>query len=628
MKQSSFKIGIIILNISIILFFIYLARHQKEGYLDLRREDGRLFTESLKHNFENFLIAKEKTQGIFADKLVVAAKSIIYNRDTSSITQSELSELSNRLGIFRMLIIREGGTVQIATRGGVGKNLLKEFKDVIEGKEKIKVGGLHQSLRSSGYRFVVGHHLPQGGALILIDEGDEIQDFFETISYENVLEHLGKNRGLEYISYKKGAAETGSILSFPPNFYLDTLSSEEEWSVLDSQNTSPSPIFMRFSKYKNRDILEFKTPITHGDQILGNLRVGLSLAYIERLQSNLFIYLAIGILLMLMLNGLFLFSARLLNRIGQEGNQFRWVLEGLKDGILIEQPGKPLLKNPAFEQILPGKESEHTDIWPMGLSHQHIKDRDFLVLRSKMDQTMLTLIRDTTLQDIAEQSRRREEKLFSMGQLTSSFAHEIRNPLNTISMTLQQVDTSPLNPNEKDYLKIVSQEIIRLNQTVQQFLQLSRQPELKCEFVDIKPFLRDLAVFYAPRFQESSAQLDLNLNENLPSPNLDRDQVRGVLVNLIENSLQADATQVILKTELDEGFLVISVTDNGIGMDDQTSKKAFDLYFTTRQEGSGLGLPYVQRIVSAHNGLLRLHSKKASGTEIELYFPVEVNDET
>jgi signal transduction histidine kinase len=221
----------------------------------------------------------------------------------------------------------------------------------------------------------------------------------------------------------------------------------------------------------------------------------------------------------------------------------------------------------------------------------------------------------------------RQEHLSALGNLAATVAHEIRNPLNAISMGLQRLKAE-FRPtqDQEDYSRFVELmrgEVERLNGIVEQFLSLARPLDLKPEAVQVDGLLRELALL--TESDAKSARVRTNvLAANLPPLRADRNYLKQVLLNLILNAIQAmpDGGTLTLEAKTARGNLLLTVADTGAGIAPDLLPRIFDPYFTTKPNGSGLGLSVARRIVEAHGGELTAASEPGRGSRFQMTLPL------
>ncbi len=230
------------------------------------------------------------------------------------------------------------------------------------------------------------------------------------------------------------------------------------------------------------------------------------------------------------------------------------------------------------------------------------------------------VIRDLTQSRRLEQEVQRKDRLSAMGELASGVAHEIRNPLNAISMIAQRFEKefSP-RKNAAEYhglTGVLKSEIQRVNGIIRQFLRFARPPALNLQPVSIGRFLEEVAVLFAGQADAKGVRF---IKQSFCNREImiDRDQLSQALMNLLQNALDATdrggKIELSCKEEGDES-ITITVADTGRGITPEQMTKIFNLYYTTKPEGTGIGLPVVQQVVTLHHGSLQVDSEVGKGS--------------
>lgn len=204
---------------------------------------------------------------------------------------------------------------------------------------------------------------------------------------------------------------------------------------------------------------------------------------------------------------------------------------------------------------------------------------------------------------------------------SSQVAHEIKNPLNSISMAIQLAKQKGLS---EDLLKIIECEANRLNSIVQRFSSVSKGIETHLEEVDLTKVVSDVITDAKGLATAYGVKIEFNANGFSQKVKTDPLLLKQALFNIIKNAIEAfegvfreeKVVKVNLKKE--KRKVIISIEDNGSGMTDEEVKRAFDLFYSTKSQGMGLGLSVVRRIMDALGGEVRLVSKKGEGTKVEL----------
>jgi signal transduction histidine kinase len=221
------------------------------------------------------------------------------------------------------------------------------------------------------------------------------------------------------------------------------------------------------------------------------------------------------------------------------------------------------------------------------------------------------------------------ERLSALGNLAATVAHEIRNPLNAVSMGLQRLKAEFQPTDDQDQYSRLTElmlgEVHRLNVIVNQFLSLARPLELKPEALWIQDLLNDLGTLVEDEALKSKVRIRVVAPLTLPRLKADREYLRQTLLNLILNGLQAmpEGGTLTLEANKSNGNFLISVTDTGSGVAPENLARIFDPYFTTKTTGSGLGLANARRIVEAHGGTITVTSEAGQGSRFEIALPID-----
>ncbi len=604
LKRKLLYLAILVINVGMVALLLFLVHHEKKAYLQLQKEGCLMFMESLNHNLEYSLRAEREFRKLFADRLLTVGRGIIAAERPSEMHAQKLAELCARYGIFRMVLVDGSGKARAMSRGRMGAHLREMFAPVYTGEKAELVSGLRRNMWGTRFRFIAGIHIPDFGALILIDEGEDLARLFSQISFHHVFENLKEYEGLEYLVFEN---EEGRLYSWPEHAVTSP------WKKEFTENETHMVV--------GSGLLEVQEAIFFDGTFAGVLSTGFSLSFIDILQGDFRKLMLATIVFLLFLNGLFTYSLRLSGRLEREGLKFKAVLEGIEDGVLIRNRSGEIFRNAELARLVPPDRLDEILADARSLTRRELDHKTLLILKNTLSFADIFIVRDITLDEISRETREREKRLFSMGKLTASFAHEVRNPLNTISMIFQQLSPKKADPEEKQLLDLVGSEIQRLDHIVREFISIAKIPELRKTRVKPAAMIEDLVLFYRARTTESGISLVSGTEDPDLEAVFDKEKIRGVLLNLIENSLAAEAKTIHLAAKRNGAQVVLAVSDDGAGMTQEVSEKAFELYFTTRPKGSGLGLPHVQRIMTAHNGFVKMETRPDLGTAVYLYFP-------
>jgi signal transduction histidine kinase len=218
------------------------------------------------------------------------------------------------------------------------------------------------------------------------------------------------------------------------------------------------------------------------------------------------------------------------------------------------------------------------------------------------------------------------QKLAALGRLTSGVAHEVKNPLNAmrIHLELLKARLGASQPAVRENVDVIAQEIVRLDRVVQGFLKFVRPEEVRLAPVDVKALLSDVARLIAPEAARAGARITEDVVPDLPPVSGDAELLQQALTNLVTNAIQAmpkGGTVTLAARRGPDGAVEIRVADEGIGILPQDLEKVFRLYYTTKAQGSGIGLSMVYRIVQMHDGRIDVESEVDRGTAMVLTLP-------
>jgi len=215
------------------------------------------------------------------------------------------------------------------------------------------------------------------------------------------------------------------------------------------------------------------------------------------------------------------------------------------------------------------------------------------------------------------------ERRATLGNMAAGIAHEIRNPLTSVSATLHGLSRGEEDPERKEMYDLVSSEISRVDQTISEFVNFAKPREPEQEVVQIRDVLKSVKTLINATAHERSITISLSGDSTLKIY-VDPAQLRQILLNLSLNAMEAmpDGGQLRFRTYEDDGKAKVVVADNGIGMDAAVQEKLLRPFFTTRSGGTGLGLSITNQLVEANGGNMVFESVVDDGTTVSLRFPL------
>lgn len=221
----------------------------------------------------------------------------------------------------------------------------------------------------------------------------------------------------------------------------------------------------------------------------------------------------------------------------------------------------------------------------------------------------------------------RSEKLAAIGQFAAGFAHEIRNPLTSINLLIQSMkERLPEDGTYREDLNVIEEEILRINEIVDQFLRFSKPSQPLLEETEVISILEEVLQLLKLQIEKQKVIVKKEFTA-LPSIVIDKEQIKQVFLNLILNAIQAmpDGGELKLEAKLSEDgrFVKLKFKDTGVGISREDLGKLFDPFYTTKENGVGLGLSIVHRIMDQHKGRIEVESMPGEGTLFTIWLPVK-----
>jgi PAS domain S-box-containing protein len=335
------------------------------------------------------------------------------------------------------------------------------------------------------------------------------------------------------------------------------------------------------------------------------------------------------------------------------------VMAGLEDGLLLfTRDARAVMVSPAAEKFLGAPSSQFlgrrvTDIFPAGHPLRQALHLEGDELRETAAETELQTVDGkrrvgVSVQGILENGEQMgalvtlrdldslesintqlqvSERLAALGKITAGVAHEVKNPLNSMRLWLENLkDTLPPEqaPSAQQAVQVLDKEIDRLDAVVKRFLDFTRPLEVKLESTDLAELLKDVMDVAHPQLQKAGVTVEESLGNEVPEVWADRDLLKQAILNLVLNAVDAmpNGGELRLNLKRRGDLAEISVSDTGKGIAPENRQKIFQLFFTTRPGGSGIGLATTFRIVQLHNGSIDFQSEAGRGTTFRIELPL------
>jgi signal transduction histidine kinase len=343
------------------------------------------------------------------------------------------------------------------------------------------------------------------------------------------------------------------------------------------------------------------------------------------------------------------------------------VMENLEDAVALYSPSGEMIFNNAAMKALLDEHRDHPamrhlidqtiagrkDVGPVPLTSPDPDSPERLMMTHAIEDSggrfvgAMLVARNLGYLTHVHSTLKYSRKLAALGRLMAGVAHEVKNPLNAMTIHLELLKQkllrqpvavgalatasgAPPLPNERPqtdvskHVDVIGQEIRRLDEVVVGFLKFARPEELKLQPVKLADLLSDISTTVTPEAERSNVTIKLDCESGVPEINADPGMLRQALLNLAINGCQAMPQGGTLKLSCratSRNRAEIDVEDTGVGIPPEHLSRIFDLYFTTKTKGSGIGLSMVYRIVQLHDGDVEVESTPGHGTRFRLLFP-------
>ncbi len=663
-KESRY-LFLIFLSIAVLMISSALIElnQSKQEILQLMSKQSHSLLESIIIASKNVMRANEFLDENYRERLLNNATLIKILYDEGSLTNEKLKIIARKNNILRINVFDKKGRKIFSSHDQIHEpqkekyDPAKVLAPIFKGETDSLIIGIKPARFEEGYRYAVALAAADRNAIVLNVDAREIINTRKRAGFGILLRTIAAEN--PYIIYA-ALQDTVSLLAASGN--IRQLEGINEASFL--QKALDDSLFLtRITEFDSLEVFEAVHPFAYHGMKLGLFRLGLSLQPVHDINDRIYRRLFFITLLLIGLGTLivvYIFTRERYQLLQKEyavvetysGN----IIQNVSDAIIVVNKQKGIqIFNKAAEELFSVSMNEvvgrpltvlskndDCKFWTGTDSSMnqvscniHGKQKFLLVSHNQFKDSKNVLntifvIRDLTEQKLLEEQLQRKRRLTAMGELAAGVAHEIRNPLNTIGTIVQQLDKDfEPNANTEEYHELaglVYNEVKRINQTIQDFLRFARPEPIQPVSFEIQELIREIELQYGPTAKEKNIRL---VTEVAWTGRViwDKQQMKQVLSNLVLNAIQATdgGGEVKLKiVRINEEHVELSVHDTGPGIPPDIREKIFNLYFTTKPTGTGVGLSIVQRIVEEHEGVIKLQSEVGQGTVFILKLPLIV----
>lgn len=658
-------ISVIIGLMMIISAYFELTQNKEEIYHLLSRQ-AKSLSETITLSSINTLNSSIEIENLITERLLNNAKMVRRLDSLNSLSVDKLINIGRENNLFRINIFNNKGDRILSNRIPTkdhnhpeGKvNRYEELEPILSGETDELIIGLKTASFSNEQRYAVAiSRAFNRGAIVINLNASDFLEFRKRIGIGKIVQDLSDNSGIEYIVLQDSLG------------ILAASSSVKDMSKISADVFLLKAILMdstltRIVNFNNSEVYEVVKSLYYNYEFIGIFRIGLPLDEIRSVEARMIrrviiisiILAAISIIVL----GIIITNQNL-KSVSKEFDQFKSftnsIMQNMSEAVVIINDDSTItlfndsakkLFNINREDVIGSKLTELEDcnisfILDVVSGQSTFKSVEKTVNINNVEidlgisitpnynlnrvlEGYTVVVKDLTENKKLEEQAKRNEKLLAMGELASGVAHEIRNPINSIGMIAQRLNKefSPKEDNDEysSITTLLKNEVDRINRIITQFLQYAKPIDLQKTNINVKNFFAEIYQLFKDQAEQKSIFFKVEGEKDLTA-NFDPELCKQTMMNILQNAFDAvgenGKVQVNYKAESDK--LVIVVSDDGKGIPAEDHKKIFDLYYTTKKKGNGLGLSISQKIISQHNGLIDINSNN-KGTIFTIKIPI------
>ncbi|MGB8657864.1 MAG: ATP-binding protein [Candidatus Zixiibacteriota bacterium] len=662
---------IITLLLALILFLIAVfgIKKGKSNMLTVMDREGRALLESLIQSSQNAVRANALVEELAGERLRDIANLVNQMEEDGAVTNSKLESIIKGSNLSRIDVLDQNMNLKYSSHPQDKEiyqdstiSVATSIKSILEGKEEEVVFGIEAKtlLAEKGFAAAVKRKKAKG-AILVVASASYLESFRREIGIGYLIQRISQESGVEYIVLQ---STEGIVLASKK---VERMLKVQEDPFLQSALTDDAAK-SRITSFEGEDVLEIVKVFKSEEIPSGVFRIGLSLQGYKKVASSyqrqMILFTAVLFFLGLLMIGLVMVNQNyfVLDRSYKEiktltGN----VLEAMHSAVVVvDENGKITMLNRFSEDLFGVSKKQalgqdYDSVFPndpcllrQTLSTQTtIRDTEILFrMPSGQEKTLIiassclfdeegnfkgavAVIHDITELRRYEEEARRTERLAAIGNLAAGVAHEIRNPLNAISITTQRLKSEFVPQKDQEeysaFTRIILDEIKRLDGIINQFLSLAKAQSLNLIRTDLSKFLNEVTNLAEVEAKEKGVHVIRAIGK-LPEIKIDPDELKKAILNIMLNGIQATPSggKLTIESFLDDSQtnVVVTVKDSGIGIPRENLFKIFQPYFSTKEKGTGLGLSIAYRIISDHKGKIEVESEMRKGTTFVIKLPV------
>lgn len=655
----------VILVLVLIAATVYEYKSNKEEIYNLLYEYSASVQHLVSESSSNSIISDDEIENLMAEHLLGVARNIKRLDSLNLLTGENISVIAKENNVFRINVFdSEGKKVLSNTAHDSSLHQKSEVlsppghvESMFESSQNEKIIGLKEARFEQGNRFAVAvKRSAHKGVIVVNLDAHAYVEFKNRIGFDKLIRDLGSGAGIRYIvlqSPEKIMASNVNAKTF------SSISDDEELKNVYNNGNN----ITRKVEFENNSILESVSSLTVDGKRIGIIRVGLSLDAVHSsgtrmLARNTAVTFAVIVFTIIII--LSIISNKNSKFISDEYQRIQTlagnIIESLSPALItvdkndeiiifnksafkmlsisessLSELKLDILKNISpelFEILIERKNCNNLELEMFLLGNNRV-----LLLNSVSDEnyefklsTYSILIEDITDLRKIERQLSLNEKFTAMGELASSVAHEIRNPLNTIIMISQRLGREfKQNLNSKDFnslLQILHSESNRVNEIIEQFLKFTKPPKLLISENKVSEFINETVRIAMVQAAEKGIKIKTLIRTD-DFIKIDYMQLKQAFINLLRNAVDATESGGTVTVEYIPGEFsnIFIISDTGSGISKENINKIFDIYFTTKQSGTGMGLSIVRQVILQHNGKIDVESIPGKGSKFIITLP-------